>query len=87
MKEKETYTHADMLDWLAATVARAKREGLDRAVMWEYVLHSTDRARLAFDLFLVRTGDSLAYEAGSPESRFRERVRRMLALTQHGGAE
>jgi hypothetical protein len=36
--------------------------------------------RLAFDLFLVKTKDPLAYEAGTTESRFRRRVMAMVAL-------
>ena len=33
-------------------------------------------------LFLVRMGDELAYEPGTTEHRFRERVRRMAVLAE-----
>ena len=71
-------TAGELLDHLALAVARAKREGLESAVAWEYHHCMTDRERIAFDLFLVKTHDPLAEQAGSPESRFRKSVRRML---------
>jgi len=71
-------TTGELLDHLVLAVDRAKREGLERAVAWEYHHCMTDMERIAFDLFLVKTHDPLAEQAGSPESRFRERVRREL---------
>jgi len=44
----------------------------------------TTAERLAFDLFLVRTKDALAYEAGTVEHRFATRVRRMAVLAETG---
>lgn len=68
-------TEGRLLDKLAEAVQRYKQEGT-RGTDWTYD-HMSAEERLAFDLFLVRVGDELAYQAGSPESRFRERVRRM----------
>lgn len=67
-----------ILDLLAHACHRAKHDGLDSAVSWTWFHEANADDRLAFDLFLVKMGDELAYQAGSPESRFRERVRRMV---------
>ena len=64
-----------ILDLLADAVSGYKREG-ESGSAWTFFHMSADE-RLAFDLFLVRMGDELAYQAGTTESRFRERVRRM----------
>ena len=71
-------TTGRILDLLADAVTRAKLDGLDSAVSWTWFQCMSRDEHLAFDLFLVRMGDELAWQPGSPESRFRERVRRML---------
>jgi len=68
------------LDFLTHAVKRAKSEGLDSAVSWTYHWVMSADDKLKFDGFLVRMDDPLAYQAGTPESRFRERVRRMAEL-------
>lgn len=67
----DSVTEARILDLLADAVQRG-----DWAWTWHHGM--TDAERLAFDLFLVRTGDPLAFEAGTPESRFRRRVEKMM---------
>jgi len=67
-----------ILDCLADACQRTKLEGLDAAIAWTWHHCMSADEHLAFDLFLVRMKDELAWQAGSPESRFRERVRRML---------
>jgi hypothetical protein len=69
-----------ILDLLAEGCERQKREG-SASWAWQW---TTQEERLAFDLFLVRTGDELAYQPGTPESRFNERVRRMVHLSETG---
>lgn len=64
-----------ILDLLADAVAREKREPGAWSWVWHHAMSSDERS--AFDLFLVRMNDLLAYEAGTPESRFRRRVERM----------
>jgi len=71
-----TYTEADMLDLLVETVQRVKVYGTAEAHN-VYCRQMSIDARIAFDLFLVRTKDPLAYQAGMGESRFVERVTRM----------
>ena len=66
------------LDLLAQACERARREGFDAAISWTYHMQMSAQDRLDFDCFLVRMKDELAYQAGTPESRFRERVRRMI---------
>ena len=83
---EQAVTTGRILDLLAETAARAKRETLDAAVSWT-MLHMTDRERVAFDLFLVKTGDELPYRAGAAESRLRERVRRMIGYQREGETE
>ena len=70
-------TASRILDCLAQACQRTKVDGLDSAIAWtwHHVMNAEERA--AFDLFLVKTNDELAWQAGAPESRFRERVRRM----------
>lgn len=70
------------MDLLAGAVDSAKHDGLDSATSWTWHHRMSAADRLAFDLFLVRTGDELAWRAGSPESRFRERVRRMVEVSK-----
>jgi len=73
-------TASRILDCLADACQRAKNDGLDSAIAWTWHRVMTADERLAFDLFLVKMGDELAWQAGSPESRFRERVRRMIGV-------
>jgi hypothetical protein len=47
---------------------------------WTWFHMMSERQRLRFDGFLVRVDDPLAYKAGSPQSRFEERVTRMVEL-------
>ncbi len=65
------------LDYLADAVQRGLR-GEDFMWTWFRVMDSD--ARLKFDGFLVQTDDPLAYQAGSPESRFRQKVEHMVKL-------
>lgn len=69
-----------ILDLLAASVARELR-GEDPT--WEWFHSMTNEDRLAFDLMLVRTGDLLAWQAGTAESRWRAKVHRMAELERH----
>jgi hypothetical protein len=75
MSQGTQFTTAQILNRLTAAVARYMHEG-NRGIDWEFDAMSADE-RLAFDLFLVRMGDELAYQAGTTEYRFRTRVRRM----------
>ena len=51
----------------------------DRLNIVDYFHANLDSAaRLHFDGFLVRTNDPLAYQAGTPESRFKARVLSMV---------
>lgn len=68
-------TESRLLDLLAEAVSRYKREG-SRGIDWTFD-HMSDQDRLAFDLWLVRVKDPLAYEPGTTEHRFRTRVRAM----------
>ena len=68
------------LDLLAQACQRAKIAGVESAVSWTYHFCMTAQDRLDFDCFLVRMNDELAYQAGTTESRFRERVRRMVEV-------
>lgn len=77
---RQTFTEGDILDRLADTCKRVRVYGPGEAAR-VFCLSMTERERLAFDLFLVRTGDELAYRAGSPESRFVERARLMVTAS------
>lgn len=68
-------TNAEILDWLALTVKRVRVYGLGEAK--RAFLAERDYMRVGFDLFLVRMKDPLAWQAGTPESRFEQRVERM----------
>lgn len=65
-------TEARIPDLLATACAAYRERGAGFGWSW------TKPEALAFDLFLVRTGDALGFEAGTPECRFRARVRRMV---------
>lgn len=62
-----------LLDLLAEAVARCKREGV-RGIDWVLFHSMTKGERLAFDLWLVKSGDPLAEQPGTIEARFRARV-------------
>ena len=68
-----------ILDLIAQGVREYRSDG---GTAWTFHHVMTSEDRLAFDLFLVRMGDELAYQAGSTEGRFAERVRRMVALEE-----
>jgi hypothetical protein len=70
-------TSGRIMDLLAEACMRARIEPIDDACTRVFRC-MTDAERLAFDFFLVRTGDPLAYEPGTTEHRFRTRVRRMI---------
>ena len=76
----KTVTTGRILDLLAEAVKRVKAGDADGA-SWTWHRSMTAEEHLAFDLFLVKMRDELAWVAGAPESRFRERVRRMAELT------
>jgi len=66
-----------ILDCLTEAVTRVKRGDADGAT-WVWFQGMTAQEHRAFDLFLVRMGDELAYMAGTPERRFKMRVHRMV---------
>jgi hypothetical protein len=72
-------TEGRILDLLADAVDRELRSP-GEGWSWTFFHMMSREEVLAFDLFLVRTKDPLAWEAGSPESRFRRRVQRMAEL-------
>lgn len=67
------------LDHIAAAVNAALRDG-DAAISDHFHRRMDDAARLKFDGFLVRTNDPLAWEAGTCESHFFKRCKRMADL-------
>lgn len=69
------HTEAEILDLLADTVKHVKLYGASEAR--NVYARLPNSLRMAFDLFLVRTKDPLAYEAGTGEHRFCTRVERM----------
>jgi len=76
--DKKTYTESEILNRMVFAARRFKLEG-ERGIAWEF-MQMSDREKLAFDLFLVRTRDPLAYEAGTVEYRFWTRVKRMAGV-------
>jgi hypothetical protein len=74
-------TTGRILDLLAEAATRYKREGR-RGIDWTFD-HTTDEERLAFDLFLVKMKDLLAYEPGTCEHRFRTRA---IAMAENRSA-
>lgn len=66
----------NMLDHLTRAIKRDRWTNPSSAAMDYWHRHRADLAP-AFDLWLVRMNDPLAYEAGTPESRF---VRRAVAM-------
>jgi len=71
---QQSVTEGRILDLLAEAVKKEQIPGHSWA---DVFFHMSAMERLAFDLFLVRTRDPLAYEAGTVEHRFSTRVRRM----------
>ena len=71
-------TSSRILD-LLADAARRVRSGQENGAELVWWLDMTEAERVAFDLFLVRMGDPLGYQAGPGWLRFWERVRRMTA--------
>lgn len=67
-----------MLDALSDAVARARQNGgVYDSWTWNHAMTWQDH--VTWDLWLVRVGDPLAWEPGTPESRFRRRVESMVA--------
>ena len=67
------------LDHITNAVGRVRQYGESEAGnYWARNMDSDDR--LAFDLFLVKMNDELAYQAGPPEHRFTTRVIRMASV-------
>lgn len=75
-------TEGRILDLLAQAVQR-ELAGDAGGASWVWHRSMSPQEHLAFDLFLVRTRDPLAYVAGTAESRFRARVQRMAQLERH----
>lgn len=80
-----TVTEGRILDCIADACNRL-RKGDPAGIQWAWFQGMTEDEHLAFDLFLVRTGDPLAYVAGSPFSRFDSRVRAMVQELAIGGS-
>jgi hypothetical protein len=66
-------TESRILDIIVSAVQRYKSEGM-RGIEWVFDRSMTQEDKLAFDLFLVRTKDSLAFQPGTTEYRFKARV-------------
>ena len=79
MKTQQAVSSSRILDLLADAVKRYRHEG-ERGTDWTMLNMSSDE-RVAFDLFLVRMGDALAWEPGTFEHRFRTRVKAMATHT------
>lgn len=73
------YTESEIIDFLTQASSRVLR-GDANGIDWVFFHCMDQQARLAFDLFLVRTDDPLAYEVGTTEYRFKTRVNRMVEL-------
>jgi len=69
-------TTLDYLAQAAQRVLRGDQDGINW--VWHRVMSSDDH--LKFDGFLVQTDDPLAYQAGTPMSRFSQKVLRMVEL-------
>ena len=67
------------LDYLAHAVQRVLRGEKD-GIYHIWYRWMSDIDRLKFDGFLVTHDDPLAYEAGTPFSRFQQKVNRMVEL-------
>lgn len=72
MPSPESISTSRILDKLCEAVCRYNLEGT-RGIAWTFD-HMTAAERLAFDLFLVRMRDALAWQPGTTEARFTARV-------------
>ena len=79
-------TTSEILDHITAAVQRALVYG-NSEISSYFVRHMGAREKIAFDLFLVAMQDPLAWEAGTPESRFVARVTRMADLERERRAQ
>ena len=71
------------LDYLADAFQRERSgDSGGSSWVWHHCMMPADRLR--FDEMLVRTGDELAFRAGTGFHRFCERVRRMTHLAETG---
>jgi len=75
----KTYTEGEIIGFMAQA-ARRVLNGDSRGIEWVFFQCMDETARVAFDLFLVRTKDPLAYEAGTVEYRFKAKVQRIVDL-------
>jgi len=74
------------LDYIISAVRR-ELAGDAAGASWVFHHCMDEAARLRFDRFLVDSGDALAYQAGTTESRFVVRVRRIVNLQRTGELE
>lgn len=65
-----------ILDFLTDAVHRYIREG-EQGIAWTFHQCMTGEDHVRFDLWLVKMKDPLAWEPGTPESRFRRRAKAM----------
>ena len=85
----ETADSHEILDALAAVVSEILRNPDQdaRSVAVRFYHRTSSAIRAGFDGFLLRMDDPLAWEAGTPESRFVRRACRMAyieACRRHG---
>lgn len=73
-----------ILDFLTEAVHRYLREG-DQGIAWTFHQSMTSDDRLRFDLWLVKMKDRLAWQPGTTEYRFRQRVKAMAEAYQTPG--
>jgi hypothetical protein len=78
-------TEGRILDCIADACNRI-RKGDPAGAQWVWFQCMTADEHLAFDLFLVRVDDPLAYVAGHPFTRFDRRVRAMVQEFAIGGS-
>ena len=70
-----------ILNFLTDAVHRYLREG-DQGIAWTFHQCMTSDDRLRFDLWLVKMNDRLAWQPGSTEWRFKQRVKAMAETYQ-----
>jgi len=70
-----------ILNFLTDAVHRYLREG-DQGIAWTFHQCMTSDDRLRFDLWLVEMKDRLAWQPGSTEWRFKQRVKAMAETYQ-----
>ena len=81
---KEMTQPKQILDFLTEAVHRYIQEG-DQGISWVFFQGMTSDDRLRFDLWLVKMKDRLAWQAGSTEWRFKQRVKAMAEAYQTPG--